>query len=137
MVPAQGTKFYPSIMWCGRNNISAPATIQSDIAAMAATMQNFTWVVISIPPGGVPLGEQSGGANYARLNTLNSDLATTYGARFFNVKTYLQGFGDGGSQDNADIAADLIPTSLRADNIHLNSAGYTLVAARLKVLMGL
>jgi hypothetical protein len=41
----------------------------------------------------------------------------------------LQASGDGSANDNADIANGFIPRSLRADALHLNTAGYAIVAA--------
>jgi lysophospholipase L1-like esterase len=129
-------KSRPATFWAGRNNITDPTTIKADIATMVAGQVNSNYLVLAICPNSSQQ-ESLGQANYARLVTLNSDLATTYGAKFFDVKAYLQGFGNGSAQDLADIAADLVPSSLRADSMHLNTAGYDLVAARIKVLMGL
>lgn len=41
---------------------------------------------------------------------------------------YLQDHGDGSTNDNADIAAGLVPRSLRSDSLHLNLAGQTVTA---------
>lgn len=62
------------------------------------------------------------------LDEINADLAATYGARFVELRAYLQSYNDGSVDDLADVAAGLIPRSLRADQIHLNDRGYELVA---------
>lgn len=126
----------PATFWAGRNNIADPTTIKADIATMVATQTNSNYLVLGIVPDSA--GQEAlGQANYARLTTLNSDLATTYGSKYFDVKLYLQGFGNGSGQDNTDIANDIIPSSLRIDGVHLTTVGYDLVAARVKVLMSL
>lgn len=130
-------RIMPAAIWAGRNNITAPNTIKADIAAMVAAQVNQNYIVFSISPS-APAGEGSNGINYARLVTLNNDLAAAYPGHYFDVKAYLQGFGDGGAQDNADIALDLIPSSLMtADLLHPNSAGNMLIAARVKTLLSL
>lgn len=126
----------PTAIWAGRNDISDPATVKANIASMVGVLATSNYVVLSIPPSST-FDEQSGGANKARLDTLNSDLATLYGAKFIDVKALLQAHGNGGAQDNADISADLIPSSLRQDSLHLNAAGSAYVAAEVKSKLSL
>ena len=40
--------------------------------------------------------------------------------------------GDGGANDNADIAAGILPRSKTGDGIHPNDAGYPVIAATVK-----
>jgi lysophospholipase L1-like esterase len=61
-------------------------------------------------------------------------LQAAFGDCFLDVRKYLVNYGlvDAGitptSQDLTDIAADVIPSSLRSDSTHFTAAGYTLVA---------
>src|SRR6185369_16161942 len=130
----------PTVIWVGRNDISVPTTIKANIAAMIAVLTTTNYLVIGVTPR-TGAGEGLGEANYARLTTLNSDLATLYSSRFLDMKAYLQGFGDGSANDNADLAADLIPRSLmNADGLHFNNVAATtnpIIAARIKALMSL
>lgn len=128
----------PTIIWAGRNDIVDPTTVKANIAAMVAALATSNYLVVAIPPS-QSAGEANNGANYARLVTLNSDLAAAYPGKFFDVKTFLQGHGDGGANDNADIALDLIPRSLHpaGDDLHFNASGYTLTAQQIKTLMSL
>ena len=118
------------IIWAGRNDIgvNSNTTILSNIAAMVAlipTPQNY--VVLGVINAS---GEPSGSANYNQITALNASLASTYGAHFLDVRSYLV------SQDNPALsgdvsahASDLIPPSLQyTDGLHLNSAGYLAVA---------
>lgn len=137
-----------TVIWAGRNNFTAPATVKADIAAMVAALaaagNTDRYVVLSILNGnyspsttvtGDPLNgptagaEWSGQANYLTLATLNSDLATTYGARFIDVRAFLVSRSFAGvAQDALDRSRDVPPSTLRSDQIHLNNAGYSAVA---------
>ncbi len=44
----------------------------------------------------------------------------------------LMAANDGSPTDLADVAARHVPSSLRSDSIHLNDAGYAVVAAAFK-----
>jgi lysophospholipase L1-like esterase len=115
-----------TIIWAGRNNFTSPATVKADIAAMVAALGTSNYVVLSILNGN---GEPSGSGNYTTLTTLNNDLATTYGSHYVDVRAALvTAYDPALSQDVIDHANDVPPTSLRFDGIHLNTAGYTLVA---------
>ena len=68
------------------------------------------------------------GCMYQQRMAINATLASLYGARYVDLMAALLGAGNGSTQDNTDIANGLIPTSLRADRVHLNAAGYGVVA---------
>jgi len=125
---------YPMILWVGRNNASSRATVNSDIAAMVAYSTSSSYLVLSVLNG---TSEGVGTAAYTNIVTnLNADLATTYGTKFLDVRGYLvaHGLTDAGitatTGDVADVAADIVPRSLRYDSVHLNAAGYNVVATQ-------
>lgn len=111
-------------IWAGRNNYSEPEVVKADIAAMIARLGTSRYLVAAI----LPSANDSASA-LATINTLNSDLKSLYRAHFVDVLAALQAHGDGSAEDDADIAAGIVPRSLRSDAIHLNDAGYAVVAA--------
>lgn len=127
---------YNVVIWAGRNNYTDPVTVKADIAAMVASLGHTRYLVMGVINGNYPPGENVGGSGYNTIVGLNADLATLYGTRFIDIRSYLisSGLADAGitptSQDLTDIANDIVPLSLRADNVHLNTAGNALVAAK-------
>lgn len=115
----------PNIFQMGRNDYNTPTTVKSNIATCVAALTTTHYLVGSI----LPAATDSAG-NLSTISTLNSDLATLYGARFVDLLTPLQAASDGSAGDIADVAAGIIPRSCRAsgDPLHLNSKGYTVVA---------
>jgi lysophospholipase L1-like esterase len=118
-----------NIFEMGRNDHNAPSNVKGSIAAAVAELTTNHYLVTSILPATTdPAGD------LATIATLNSDLSTLYSSRFVDVLAALQAHGDGSANDNADIAAGWIPRSLRWNNsgtidpLHLNAAGYTVMA---------
>lgn len=117
-----------TIIWAGRNNFTSPTTVKADIAAMVASLTTTKYVVLSVLNGDFA-SEYSGAADYTTLTTLNNDLATIYAGHYVDVRAGLvAGFNAGIPQDVIDHGRDIPPSSLRSDTLHLNTAGYTLVA---------
>lgn len=131
MLAATDKYGYAVVIWAGRNDITqsvSPTTIKSNIASMVAALGHTRYIIIGITKLST---EITGNANANIINTLNSDLSTLYGTRFFDVQAYMLTQGDGSTQDNTDIANGVTPTSKRFDTTHLNSIGYQLVANQL------
>lgn len=134
-------------IWAGRNNLTNPATqLQADtakqhIADMVAGLGHGNFLVLGVTNQDVA-GERLGEADLAIINQLNADLATAYGSKFLDVRRELidNGLAIAGitptAQDNTDIANDVIPTSLRSDVLHLNTAGYGVVASLVNTKLG-
>lgn len=115
-----------TIIWAGRNNFTSPATVKADIAAMIAKLTSGKYLVMSVLNG---TGEPLGTGDYMTITTLNNDLAALYPTHYIDVRAQLvAGYNAGIPQDVIDHANDIPPSSLRSDGIHLNTAGYTLVA---------
>lgn len=128
---ASNTWYQPTIIWAGQNNFSSTNTVATDIAAMVANLESVgntnRYLVLSI------LGQTNyyrGTANYAIVTNLNGMLAATYGQNFVDIRSYLiSRYNPTNAQDVIDYANDVVPSSLRADNQHLNDYGYPAVAA--------
>ena len=112
------------IIWSGRNNYSSPATVKADIAAMVAHMTTTNYLVMGILNGNYA-SEFKGQSGYNTITTLNSDLAATYGNKFLDIRRILvDSYNPALTQDRIDFTNDIVPTSLRADNIHLFSCRF-------------
>jgi lysophospholipase L1-like esterase len=126
---------YINIFWMGTNDSTgdgSPAamatwksTMLANIATSVAKVQgNNRYLVcgIVIIEGGFLSSNQS------YLTDLDATMSSLYGERFVDIRAYLQSKNDGSANDLADIAAGLVPRSLRSDTIHCNDKGYQLVA---------
>lgn len=128
MVADTGRSNRYTIIWAGRNNFTDPTTVKADIAAMVAALTTTKYVVLSVLNQNTS-NEWAGQPDYVTLTTLNSDLAATYAGHYVDVRAALvAAYNPSNAQDVIDFGHDVSPTSLRSDNIHLNTAGYTLVA---------
>lgn len=110
-------------LWLGRNGAADGHTIAGDIAAAVASLGHQRFLVGSVLTSAADSEE----ARKSWL-ALNSQLRETYGARYVDVFGALIAAGDGSASDAADIAANIVPSSLRSDAIHLNARGYAIVA---------
>jgi lysophospholipase L1-like esterase len=134
MVAATDKADYTTIIWAGRNNYASGSTVQSDIAAMVAALGHDRYLILSILNSSA---EPSGNANYNLIVALNAALASTYGAKFVDVRDYLINDALAAlgitptAQDVIDIGNDVVPDSLRSDEIHLNNDGYQAVVLKL------
>jgi hypothetical protein len=123
-----------SWLWIGRNGAQSGYTVQDDIAAAVASLGHSRYLVGSILTSAA---DTSGGKT--SILALNSDLQATYGDRYVDVLGALQAENDGSANDLADVAASLVPRSLRSDHLHLNDDGYLVAAEAFKAahdLMG-
>jgi len=112
-------------IWAGRNNLRAGDTVLRDIAAMIAFLGHDRYLVAEVLPSA-----RDTPAQHRHLDRLNRSLAETHGAHFVPLIVALQAAGDGSAQDDQDVAAGLVPSSLRSDAVHLNDQGYRIVAAQ-------
>lgn len=113
------------IIWIGQNGPSEERAIQ-DAKAIAArlTSLNKKFLVMS---------KLAVTGNSAADDAVDSVWFAEFGRRFISPRAYMVEYGlaDAGitptPQDILDMAAGLVPGSLRADRVHLNGAGYTIV----------
>jgi hypothetical protein len=120
-----------SVIWAGRNNYSAGAQVKADIAAMVASLPNSRFVILSVLNGDYSTFEYSGLTGWTWITTLNADLKALYPDNFIDIRTILVGKGAPGQAyaDATFYPLDVIPAALRYDAVHLNTAGYGIVAA--------
>lgn len=118
-----------AVIWAGRNNYTDPTTVKSDIATMVSSLTTTRYLILGVINGNYGGYESVGGAGYNTILQLNADLAATYGSHFIAIRDILvNSYNPLSTQDVSDFARDIVPTSLRSDNVHLNTAGYGIVA---------
>lgn len=119
-----------TVIWAGRNNaFDQKGTVQADIAAMVAALDTPKYLVVGIPNGAKEPQDGPDRWKLTLIDKLNASLKETYGARFVDIRPILVEAGDPSQpQDGEDRAANVVPSSLRSDALHLNSAGYKIVA---------
>lgn len=115
------------IIWAGRNNYGSPTTVKADIATMISTLGHDRYLVLGILNGDYS-SEWNTGVNYPVITQLNQDLKALYGEKYVPIREYLVSLHNNSAQDLIDFGLDIVPLSLRSDNIHLNDAGYVKVA---------
>jgi hypothetical protein len=130
----QDRRTWVAVFWMGRNNLADPVQVKADIAGAVAHLEgDGRFIVMSIINSS---DETQGTTRYATMVQLNSDLAATYPDNFLDIRSHLvDRFDQGSTQDVAAHANDVIPPSLSLDGLHLNAAGYTVVASRVKAFI--
>jgi lysophospholipase L1-like esterase len=121
-----------NVFWYGGNNQSDPDRIKADIARSVASLApgNNRFVVLAVVNQSSPW-ERRGSAGYQTIVDLDRDLAATYPDNYLDIRSYLVGLYDASDpMDVMDFNDDVVPTSLRADGVHLNAAGSLAVARR-------
>jgi lysophospholipase L1-like esterase len=119
-----------TVIWAGRNNaFDQKGTVQADIAAMVAALEAPNYLVVGIPNGAKEPKDGPDRWKRTLIDKLNASLKETYGDRFVDIRPLLiSAYDPSQSQDVQDHADDVVPASLRSDALHLNSAGYKIVA---------
>lgn len=122
-----------NIFWEGHNNIADPERVKADIAQSVAHLApgNPRFVVLSLVNNAwqAPKGTDA----YWRDLKLNADLAALYPGNWLDVRSLLVAhFDPNNPQDVIDNANDVVPSSLRYDDVHLRNAGSVIVAQAVK-----
>jgi autotransporter passenger strand-loop-strand repeat protein len=117
------------VIWAGGNNCTDPTQVMADIASMVAALgSNTHYVILSLLNGSGP-HETKGGSVYNDIIGINNDLAATYPGHYLDVRSILvSDYNPAIPTDVVDYNDDVVPSSLRVDDGHLNAAGNTIVA---------
>lgn len=130
LVDTFGRRDWTTVFWYGHNNWRDATQVKADIAWSAFFLTHERFVILGV------LNDSSqpvGTADHQAIVRLNSDLASLFPDHFLDIRDFLVSkFDPTQSQDVADHANDLVPSSLRADNLHLTPAGSVLVLERVK-----
>jgi lysophospholipase L1-like esterase len=120
-----GHNAWINIFWMGTNNPDQPAQIKADLAACIAALApgNDRFLVLPVFNDAIS-SEYRGTAMYAAIMQLDAELAAAYPQHYLDVRTFLVSqFDPLNPQDVADVQNDLVPSSLRVDDIHLSYKG--------------
>ena len=123
-----------SVLWYGNNNTTDPASTKTDLAASIAHLVpgNTHFIVLSVFNKATP-AEIKGGPVYDTIVRLNNELAQLYPQNYIDMRAWLiSHYNPNDPQDVMDVQNDVVPSSLRSDEIHLRNEGSVLVAQRLK-----
>jgi lysophospholipase L1-like esterase len=130
MTAASSMAGYFTIIWVGRNNVYS-GTVLNDIATMVASLSTPRhFVVMSILNSSA---EPKGNPVYNAILSLNQQIAATYPNNYLDIRSFLVSqYNPSSAQDLTDYNNDVVPTSIRADSLHLNTTGYGIIAKRLQ-----
>lgn len=120
------------ILWWGRNNPTQITVMQNDLKDAIAAIPHGRYIII---PWLTSSSEGIGSDTYVERQAYVEQLQDIYGDRVYDPFQDLLDAGTGTGQDATDVSNGVIPTSLRADSTHLNSAGYAVVAQGVKDLI--
>lgn len=124
---------YFTIIWVGHNDVADLSGVADDVADMVAALGHSNYLVMSM------LNDEDqtvGTGNYNAIVALNAALAAAHPDNFLDIRTELvAAYDPNEAQDVLDHANDVPPTSLRTDHLHLNTAGYAVVAARVNAFL--
>ncbi len=135
-VPQKFNSF--NVLWVGRNSVSDPSGVQTDVNSMISALTDpKKFVILSVMNAS---GEGIGHAFYTNIMSLNNYMATTYPDNYLDVRAHIMsscnaigpsnttGWHASTTQDLIDCAADVPPSSLRVDATHYSETGYRIIA---------
>lgn len=107
---------------------------KDNIAAIVARIRSLNKAYIVLGEQNLAQPSEYVGTQFAGARaTWRAEMSATYGTRWIDMQALLLAAGDGTAGDNTDIANGICPRSKRAsagtDIIHLNDAGYAVIAA--------
>jgi hypothetical protein len=126
---------YTHVIWIGRNNYDDFSTIMDNVESCVRRIGHGRYVVMSVINSTDVVPEQENQAGWTAIFAIENALAVKYPGNFLNIRRLLidRGLAVAGlsatGADTADIALDTIPIQLRADPIHLTTAGDAVVAS--------
>lgn len=115
------------VFWLGRNNSSRPHEIYADLHAAVEHIKaiNGRFLILGLLTAS---NELAGNQYYFNAINLNQLLRREFPNEFVDIRKKLILAGQPTGQDALDRTNDATPSSLRSDTLHLNDAGYQVVA---------
>jgi hypothetical protein len=147
----EGRKFSTALLWVGRNSVGLQDTsgassdtqydsvmkwheraigylksVDRHFIVMGPANRNDEYAGSTATVAGAALnGDQA----YSLIIRIENEMRARWPDHFVNQRGHVvAGYNAGDPTDTADFAADRTPTSLRADLLHYNTAGYAIVA---------
>ena len=115
------------VLWMGNNNFYEPAVVVADIGRCvgACMPAGVDYRVVGLVIGDFD-GRQRGQAGNDQIMACNAELSAIYRDKFIDLRQVL--IAAAVRSDNEDLAANVLPRSLRVDGIHLNRYANVIVA---------
>ncbi len=135
MVADSAHREWITVLWYGQNNKSK-AEVKQDIAASLAALPAGHRRFIVLGMVGWAQEAVRGWPMHRQIVQANRELAERYPENFIDIRSHLVSlYQRDDEQDVQDFRHDLVPSSLRSDEIHLKDEGCHAVAARLKAFI--
>jgi hypothetical protein len=134
LADTEGYDMWTAIIWVGRNNYNDASTVIADVKSIVQWLKptGAHFAVLSVIKGEYSY-EYAGAEGAQYIDDLNASLKAAYPDNFIDVEaTLVNSYDPSLPQDVADHNNNIPPTSLRYDTVHLNDAGYTIVAGQVK-----
>ncbi len=122
------SRTWVNIFWIGRNNIfmGDPNRIVPDLRACVSFLRTDTYIVLPVFNAE---GEGRGTSAYDTIMSVNARIAAEFGDHYVDMRRiFIEHGNPANAQDQANVAQDVPPSSLRGDPLHPNDAGYLPVA---------
>jgi hypothetical protein len=103
------------VIWVGRNDLTDPDLILSNIEAMVAAIPHGRWLIVGVMNS---MGEPAGSPAYGWMQVVNSGLRIRYGSRFVDVRGVLA----------AGEPGDMPAPRYMQDGYHPNGVGHGISA---------
>ncbi|HDR9026851.1 TPA: hypothetical protein QDB14_001020 [Burkholderia vietnamiensis] len=119
----------------GRNNLTEIENIKRDFLAIRNWQKTIEKRVIVITPPNAA-GEGIGTANYNNVVAIEQWAQQTFGECVVVSRQILLAYGDpNNAQDAADMAAGIVPTSLRVDAVHWTTIAHGYIASAVAAII--
>jgi lysophospholipase L1-like esterase len=126
-----------TVIWMGRNNLTDPSRIESDVAAAVKSLGSDRYIILTILNGDFFGTEARGTPGYETIMDINRSFVLRHPGHVLDIRSYLISLYDPANpQDVQDHARDIPPSSLRAhwnggiDLLHLSPEANAKVAQR-------
>jgi lysophospholipase L1-like esterase len=126
-----------TVIWMGRNDLTDPARIESDVAAAVKSLGSDRYVILTILNGDFYGTEAKGAPGDQTILDINASFVLNHPGHVLDIRSHLVSLYDPTNpQDVQDHARDIPPSSLRAhwnggiDLLHLSPEANSKVAQR-------
>ena len=132
-----GRRSWITVIWCGHNNFQLGGVdrIVSDIASIVnglAASNGNRFVVVSLDNPDTPTGIR-GGSQYTQTLQINAQMQSMWPNNFLDARTALVAhYNPADPTDVQDHNNDVIPSSLRYDEIHFRQEGSSFAASLIR-----
>jgi hypothetical protein len=134
---AEGYDQLTALIWVGGNNYDEVDTVVSDVRSIIQWLKpaNPHFVVLSLIKGNFSY-EYPGNPGAQHVDQINASLKAEHPDNFVDIATPLvNAYDPSQPQDVIDHNNKVVPTSLRADLVHLNDKGYGIVAEQVRAYL--